>query len=345
MDRALTEIEKYRHQLVHRLDVQRGRTGNALRMAEAAGCTYKVLWSWSQTGKNLPTTFHVSRIADHKQVSPAWLAYGLGPRDLVAARKAFDIGKQLESFPELSVLFDALARMDASRRRGLLNALGIQLAESPAPAQHALGQMAEENRIDDPARFKPPEIQSTSRRHELAQYHIQRIGKRQSSARGVPAWLNLAAGPGGPLELTENMIYFRELPDRNGWHSAVIRGESMAPTLLPGDVVLLDELNHGRGLELPALEHGAPKSNFHEICRIIRRDEIYVISIDDEDPTIKRIKYSFENADNWHLIIDADNNAEPGYPYTVPRRKKIVFWARLIGVTPASDYTKALARR
>lgn len=193
-----------------------------------------------------------------------------------------------------------------------------------------------------PLGFAPVETKSASRRDELPVYHIERIEARGRG--GVPSWLNLAAGPGGPLELTENMLYFRELPERNGWHSAIIRGDSMAPTILPGDVVLLETILDGKGLVLGALNPGDPKSDFHSFRRSIHLDDIYVLQLNDDDPTLKRVRADSRLAGDWHLTLIADNLDFPGYPRVTGRSDTITFFARVIGITPASEYTEAMAK-
>jgi len=143
-------------------------------------------------------------------------------------------------------------------------------------------------------------------------------------------WLDLAAGTGGPLERCKEYLYFRELSDWQGIHSARIRGDSMRDTLKPGDIVVLRAMGES-GLKLPSLASGAEKNPFARLRVDVPDDSIWVLSINAEEPTLKRVRYFVSGAD-WHLMIQADNPLEPGYPRVVTRHDEVTFWARVIGI-------------
>lgn len=179
-----------------------------------------------------------------------------------------------------------------------------------------------------PLRIRQPERRPryTNRRDELPVYHISESGKGGK----VPKWLNLAAGDGSDLELSDEFLYFEEIKAHAGLHAAVIRGESMCDTLVPGDVVVLEEMPGGVW-ELPPLD-GDVKNSYLVAKSKVAHDDICVLSINDDAPTIKRVGYDVSRGLNdWQMLILAENPSV--WPArAVTKRDHVKFHAKMLGI-------------
>jgi SOS-response transcriptional repressor LexA len=309
-----TEREEYRKSFGVRLVEAHGDVGIVARAADADPAT---IWSWRQPGEGLPDLFQGIVIARAKKASPAWLAFGLGPRDPSVAEHGFALSAEIEKHAGLKEVITSYCRGTEEDRAA------IRWAASKVSSPLGLLNVA------NVARFLPvePRPMAMSRRDELAVFTIAR---RQRKGVGAPHWLNLAAGPGGPLERCKDYYHFEELPDTESIHSARIRGESMKDTLHPGDVVVLRTVGDAP-IKLPTLSHGVEKNPLTRLKVDVPDDTIWVLQINGEEPTVKRVRYYIAGAD-WHLMIHADNPAEPGYPRVITRQDEVTFWARVIGV-------------
>ncbi|MBE7466711.1 MAG: helix-turn-helix domain-containing protein [Planctomycetes bacterium] len=169
----------------------------------------------------------------------------------------------------------------------------------------------------------------SDRRDEIPVYAIERTGGRVSGA--IPRWYDIACGNGSELERCEDCMYFRELPDWRGRHSMRVRGESMMNTLIPGDFVIVNEILGPDGLLLSAIESQDEGMSLMRFERFVRHDDICVLSINDDAPTLKRVRIrKGSGSANWWLYIDADNRgAWPGF--NVTSKDSVRFYATLIG--------------
>jgi hypothetical protein len=307
------EREDYRKTFAVRLVESHGDVGLVARAAEADPAT---IWSWRQPGEGLPDLFQGVLVARAKKVSPAWLAFGLGPREPLNAEAGFQLAAEIEKHPGLREVIHSYCRGTEEDRAA------IRWAASKVSSRVDLGLLSLGRILPVENRPLP-----AGRRDELAVFTISR---RQRKGVGSPHWMNLAAGPGGPLERCKDYYHFKELPEGENIHSAVIRGESMQDTLHPGDVVVLRVVGESP-IKLPPLNSGVEKNPLTRLKVDVPDDTLWVLQINGEDPTIKRVRYYAAGSD-WHLMIHADNPLEPGYPRVVTRQDEITFWARVIGI-------------
>lgn len=175
-------------------------------------------------------------------------------------------------------------------------------------------------------------INAVNRRDEVDVFTISKEGK----GRAFPKWLNLAAGLGKDLELCPDFIYVDDPRLPKKVHSAVINGSSMIETLHEGDVVLLEEIPPDGRLPLPQIESKTDKTTLSQwrSKSTVQNDDICVVSIGDEYPTIKRVKYDVSRGElRWKLQIVADNPAEwrDGLVFQAEVGDSVVFHAKLIG--------------
>jgi len=174
--------------------------------------------------------------------------------------------------------------------------------------------------------------QPVNLRHQLKVFH--RTTPDDPKAIPVPKWLHMAAGDGSDLELCEDYIYFRELPDWKGVHSAVVRGDSMLETLEPGDVIVMQEFDGGKW-ELPQIESPDEKSPLVEFKRRTKLgdNDICVLSINDDPPTLKRVVFDTSRGTDWKLQIIADNPPAWRTTFQVALGDKVVFHAKMLGIS------------
>jgi len=174
--------------------------------------------------------------------------------------------------------------------------------------------------------------QPVNLRHQLKVFH--RTTPDDPKRIPVPKWLNMAAGDGSDLELCEDYIYFRELPDWKGVHSAVVRGDSMLETLEPGDVIVMKEFDGGTW-ELPQIESPDEKSPLVEFKRRTKLgdNDICVLSINDDPPTLKRVVFDTSRGTDWKLQIIADNPPAWRTTFQVALGDKVVFHAKMLGIS------------
>lgn len=276
-------------------------------VAAVAGIQTTSVSSWKATkGEKHPTVSQLVNLASALRVDPAWLAFDTGA--MTANEKA--ILNELRSFEsdQSGTVLKIIRALSMPRKR-------VQQLPAALPVA-AVGR----------------EQQPINRRDEV---NVFEITERRDEVPPVPMWLGLAAGEGNDLELSDDLIYIEELKNKKGIHSAVIKGDSMINTLVAGDIVLLQELNGGR-LPLPRIESKEEKTPLIQWIRHsdIEDEDICVVSINGEPPTIKRIGYDTERgALNWKLQITADNPPawRKAKPFQVAVGDDIVFHAKLIG--------------
>lgn len=329
------------------------RHGDRAKIAEAVGLSPNNVSRWGTEVDGhwrVPSVYEAFRAAEVLGVSPAWLAFGLEPREAGLLRAAQELGVKLEKDPALRKMLGDFEALDAEHRETVLRmaeqlratlpvgtqirrdaATGAKLYDPPPgpPAQTKDGASRASEPL--PPGFGPVEARPrrANRRNELATYHITR---RPGKAQGlkIPRWLDLAAGPGCELQRCSDYLYFRELPDWKTVHSATIRGDSMMDTLRPGDVVVLKAFDPPPTLEI--LEDGAFKAPLNLVRAEVPHDSIAVLSLNDDAPTLKRVRYQQSRDGDWILQIVADNPDTEGFPYAVRRRDTVVFYAILKGL-------------
>lgn len=171
------------------------------------------------------------------------------------------------------------------------------------------------------------------RRDEIAPYEIERRG---TATGAIPHWYDLACGEGSELERCEDYIYYRELPDWKGRHSMKIKGESMMNTLQPGDFVIVREILGPSGLTLSSIENPDDGISLIRFQSFVRHDDICVVGINGDAPTLKRVMIRKRPGVRWSLSIRADNplaarNFGSGGIYDISRDESVCFYATLIG--------------
>lgn len=194
---------------------------------------------------------------------------------------------------------------------------GVVLAISNAP-----------HRMKLPEGFTAPQKGRTNRRNEYRIIPI--LDRAAKNSVQIPCFEAVAAGFGEDLERSEELVHVRELPDWKGVHSLVVRGDSMEDTLHPRDMILIETFNNGDGLTMEALQPDQEKTPFQQVQKRIPDDEIFVLSIDDEPPTVKRVLYDTHKPADWHLLIQADNAQYK--PRVLTRGTPIRFYGRLIAI-------------
>lgn len=242
---------------------------------------------------NIPNIYDVWRVAIEAGVSPAFFAFGENTNPL--SSKEVDALKLLDLIKDDERAYQA--GLDVWRR------------------------FVEEEAIKG---VKEPEkkIRRVNRRDELAVYHSADNGKH------IPCYSGIAAGPGRVLERCSDVVFVREHIPGSNLSSARVAGESMLDTLQRGDRVLLRE--YATPYELEPISEADEKGSVLQIKSEIPDDSIWVLSINREEPTLKRITHEGSHAD-WRLIIEADNRDE-WKPYTKKRGDVIHFHAKLLGL-------------
>lgn len=300
----------------------------------------------------MPTIWQILKIAELAGHSPAWLAWGDGPQYAHDAAAAFTLGETFEKHPGARELIEKFPKLTADDKSAVIR-FALSLPNAPAAAAagqekleinydrrsiamtpaiahpRAVADRLRENEIEYGAPEAKPEL--VDRHDEIKEYTVER--SERQGLQPIPKWLNLAAGPGCDLELCDEFLYFRELDDWKHVHSAEVRGESMVKTLLPGEVILMREFASGR-FELPQIESKAEKTTLKDWMREsqIFHDDICVLSINGDAPTVKRIKYDTRRgALNWKMQIVADNPPAWGDTFQVATGDSVVFYAKLIG--------------
>jgi hypothetical protein len=265
----------------------------------------------------MPDPFAQKAIAELMNASPAWLAFGLGPRDSQAARRAFELAEDFAALPGLADVADAYRKASPADRDMLLYVARRQVASMITKA--------------DTAPLPPKNEKPVNRRDELRVVHVT----LEPRGDRLPTWINLAAGRGRDLEISDEFIHVRELPDWRNVHSLVVSGESMLETLRPGDIVLLRRLEN---VEMVSLSKNADiRDDFRvkpmaDWKRIVPHDSICVLSINSGEPTLKRIKYVGTEA-QWFMNIVADNpNEWPESPKTIMPTDEVKFHGILYAI-------------
>jgi hypothetical protein len=222
----------------------------------------------------------------------------------------------------LKSLEDSRARVDENRKA--LEKLKLELAIASDSASVTHSDIGGVRKLS--GNFAQP---NQNNRADIPIFSIRR--KPEAGDVPVPKWLDLAAGPGCDLKISEDYYYIPRISAGRGIHMALIRGDSMCDTLKPGDVVVLEELPADRRV-LPGIESEDEKNPISYLRSLVPNDSIAVLSINDEGPTIKRVRYSKQDGKDWKVVILADNGSMLEYPRPIDHKDEVTFWAKLIGI-------------
>jgi hypothetical protein len=309
------EREEYRQGLGSRLVERHGDVGVVARAADSDPAT---IWSWRQPGEGLPDVFQLALIAEAKRVSPAWLAFAQGPRDPQLAEQGLGLAAEVERNPGLKEVIAAYCRGSEEDRAGMrwaASKVEAGLLESFG-GQGGRGGM---------------EGRGIGRKWKegLPLFGVSG-GARRRGVSGLPEWLVRATGAEGVLEVCGQRLQLRGLEGESGVFCARVRGEAMQESLVAGDVVVL-RAAAGGGIKLERCE-GSGRANAVARTRVdVTDDSVWVLQVNDEAPTVRRVRY-YAGGGEWHVMLQADNALEPGYPRIVTRQDEVTFWARVIGL-------------
>ena len=268
-------------------------------IAARAGVNPKTIQRWVAKERT-PDIHDVRRIAEVLGVSPSYLAFGETPATKTE-QSLLDAYRTLEGEPDLTKMILSIPHPKKP---------GVSLELSPV------------ERI----------VKPVNRRSEIAVLKILKREHVKPNAKGLPQWLNLAAGEGMDLSLCEDLVYFEERDNFKGMHTAQVRGDSMIDTLLDGDVIVLKPFHAGSGVQLPSLESESEKTSLYtwQAAHGINEGAICVVSINEGAPTLKRVHYDTRRGkNNWKLQILADNPAR-WEPFQADTSDSITFYAKLV---------------
>jgi hypothetical protein len=314
--------------------------GRIKEYARLTGVSYRTACRWCEPGGSLPDIYEAKMIAESFAESPAWFAYGIGPRRASVAAAAFAVADAVARDPDLLAVWDALIALPAETRADLLGA--ARLAHSiPAPVGHRPLTGSATNPAEQPGTRREllrvnDAPRRLNRRADLPFLHLDyhRPGRR----RRVPPWL-VSAGPGRELERANECEQYQEIPDADGCHTARVIGESMLDTLRPGDLVVLRAICGAGGIHLPPVESRAQRNARRILETHVRHGDVCLLSLNEDPPTLKRVCYEGGETD-WHLVLRADNPAahwgDAGV-YLVHRADQVRFYARLIGLCATAE--------
>lgn len=151
-------------------------------------------------------------------------------------------------------------------------------------------------------------------------------------AVAVQCWQNLACGSGCDLERCDDLKFLRTVPSGKGVSVVIVRGESMEPTFMPRDAIIIRDMDY----TLPSLdvENGDIANVRYMIQSEINHNAYYVLCINNEPPTLKKVRFSGKDA-RWHMSIVPDNEAYEDH--VVEKSDTIKFLAKVIGKTKQEE--------
>lgn len=342
--------------------------GQRERVATAAGVTRDEVSRWGKwRGKHwqIPSIYEISRAAEALNVSPAYLAFQQGPKDEHTAKMGFEVAEQAAGIACFEEVVRTCIAMDQSEREHLL--WFVSKMKRPG-AQQVIESIAN-NGLNSAPDLAMHSIEKrplfTNMRKNIPTFSTAVASHGRAA---IPQWMNLAAGPGRPLERCKEDICFIEssignvarrnspttgsfsslhpfrntglnkgLPRSAHFHAALIKGDSMLETLHDGDCVILDSFGE-QGEKLTPLSCEDAKNPIDRLRAKVPDDSICVLSVNDHnDLTVKRVRYARQSGSNWHLLMLADNPHEKGYPRIISRSDDVIFWARVVGIAGAGS--------
>ena len=162
------------------------------------------------------------------------------------------------------------------------------------------------------------------RHDDLPVYQL--VSADTPGAIAIPSWQGLRCGEGGNIEPADNE-FFLHAPRGEGVNCIRLCGESMEPTFSAGERILIRNMGP---ISLPSLD--VLNGEFANVRRVIERDithgELYVVSINNEPPQLKRVEFLGDDLD-WHLLILPDNRIFT--KYLVKKTDEVTFHAKVLG--------------
>lgn len=143
---------------------------------------------------------------------------------------------------------------------------------------------------------------------------------------------NLAAGVAGQVEPLDRVCHVAELADRKNISLLVVQGESMLPTLKPGDIAVVRHVEPP--FELPAMGKGGKKRPLAGLRSVIGDGQLGVYTMNDEGEAVKRFHFRGHDED-WQMVLGADNAdwaKDNKYPKPVARTDRLVVYGQVLGV-------------
>lgn len=179
-----------------------------------------------------------------------------------------------------------------------------------------------------PVKKKTP----VNRRDELYVFNLFTFGDTERAMQGYGG---VAAGPGRALERCSELLYVGEPLHESGYCYARLHAgaDSMLATILPGDAIVLREFQNFPPT-LPALESDDDPSPINRIRSQVDNDTIWIVQINEDEPTLKRVRYQIRNK-KWKMLIEADN-PNSWETYVVEKTDYVRCWAQLKGLANIS---------
>lgn len=318
--------------------------GDRPKVAKAAGVSEVAVSRWGTVldqSVKLPTVYECERVAETLDVSACWLAFGEGPQNRAAAAYAFSIAKKLQADPRLATLiasFDTAGESGKQALEGLAKVVAPtrpagSIIESDVTTKTKATTAPRISVAEEAPAYPMPRKQVTARndRDRIAEFKIVKRGKR--TAKKLPKWLGMAAGPGRELQLCPDFLYLVGLDHARDLHAVIVTGDSMEETLHDNDAIVLQAFGD-TGIILEPLEPGQEKGPVQRLQAQVPDDSICVVQIDQDPPTLKRVRYHGEHTDDWKITIEADNPPawNNGKAFPIEREHHFVIWAKLLGL-------------
>jgi hypothetical protein len=252
-----------------------------------------------------------------QQVAQICINYGWSMDELVLGRETG--GKDALSWPEWQAV-QLLRRLSQEDRQSVLD-MARRLTKA-GPAEEAVPAVR-------PLEARPRPLNLRAQLAVFSRCEQPDAGHRKA----IPHYTGLAAGPGREVEASEDLLWVREHLPGSGIVSGRVATDSMLDTLLPGDIVLMQEYNGGKGVELKAIGKGDPKAPLNHIRLQVPDQSVCLLAFNGEAPFLKRVRYADARADqqDWDMFITADNQGV-WEPRPVLREDSVRFYSRVLGL-------------
>lgn len=268
---------------------------------------YNSIQRWGIADKGLPDAHEIALICAATGYHPDWLILGHGS----------------PNFTENELALIAAMRSLDDRQKAAVNAQLEAFGVSKKKVEEFLELAA-------PMPFEArPIFKNKSKMNTRADYPtFHAISPKIATIRPIPLFWGLAAGAGRELERCSDICAFRERLPYGNVHAATVTGVSMMDTVRHGETILVQAFD-GDGMVLPSLESDDDTTPFEIVRRFVRDQDICILSINDEEPTLKRCNI-FMRKTRWNLTITADNPT-PNYPRPISKDDKVTFYATMVG--------------
>ena len=84
-----------------------GDVGDA---AESCGVSRPTAYRWQRPGYSLPDVYQAMKISAGRKISPLWLSFGIGPRNLPALQKAIELAEKFDRTPGLAEVVEGYSK-------------------------------------------------------------------------------------------------------------------------------------------------------------------------------------------------------------------------------------------